>query len=297
MSETNDPAPARSEGFLPKALTVPLVAIMILIFIVFRFPWDAVGRRVAWEISRVSGARVDVSELAPGLSARGPVLRAREVMIQHPAIDRVRVSEFEIAPRFSSSWLSAEPTLRVFARTDLGHADGVLRLGESPAYAGRVTEVDLARIPLRLQASALELAGRLDADADVSLDPGGTLAGRVDFESPSLEVKLPMLPIPLRFHRTVGTVEILDSGDTRISEVRFEGDALEGSLAGEIGLVHRSQSPPIDLEAEIQIKDPTLRSLAPSAGIRLDGAGRAHIVMSGTVDDPRMSVVGEAAPR
>lgn len=297
MSDSNDSARARSEGFLPRSVAIPLVAILLLAFVVIRFPWDAVGRRVAWEISRVSGARVEVDELAPGLSARGPVLRARNVVIHHPAIDRVRVSELEIAPRFSSSWLSGEPTLRVFARTGLGHADGVLRLGASPAYTGRVTEVDLARIPLRLEASALSLRGRLDADADVALDPGGTLAGRVDFESPALELTLPMLPVPLRFDRAVGRVEILESGDTRISDVRFEGDRVEGSLAGEIGLVHRSQSPPIDLEAELVIHDPTLRSLAPSAGLRLDGGGRAHVALSGTVDAPQVTSVREAAAR
>lgn len=277
-----------ADGLLPRAIALPLVAILILVFVLILFPWDAIGRRIAWEISRVSGARVEIGAFAPGLSARGPVLRATDVLILHPAVERVRVAELELAPRFSSSWFSAEPTLRVFARTDLGHADGVLRLGEAPAYQGDVTQVDLARLPLRLQANSLRIAGRLDAQADVALDPGGTLAGRVDFESPNMELTLPIVPMPLLFDRTVGTIEILDTGDTRISDVRFEGEAIEGSIEGEVGLVHRSQSPPIDLGVELIVHDRTLRGLASSAGMKLGREARTRVRVGGTVDSPRI---------
>lgn len=286
MPESNTLTSSGSSGFLPRILLIPLVAILTLVFILLLFPWDSVGRRIAWEIGRASGAQVTVRDLAPGISARGPVLRAQDVTIEHPAIDSIRLSTLEIAPRLSTSWFGGDPTLRLWAETGLGNADGVLRLGSQPAFIGRITEVELARLPLRLKASDVKLSGRLDADADVALNPDGTLGGRVEFESTSLRVELSLLPIPLVFSSATGLIEILESGATRISDVRLDGDVVQGEIAGEVGLVHRSQSPPLDMTARLRIIDPTLRQLAPSAGLRLDANNEARVRITGTADAP-----------
>ena len=297
MSEPTESSSGGSAGFLPKALAIPLAAVLILVFIVLLFPWDAVGRRIAWEISRVSGATVEVVDLSPGLSARGPVLRARDVTIDHPAVGKTRLFELEIAPRLSMSWFGGDPTVRVWAQTGLGNADGVLRLGSEPAYQGLVSEVELARLPLRLEASQLKLSGKIDAEADVALDPNGTLSGRVDFESPSLRIVTPIIPMAITFTRTTGSIEILETGATRITNVRLEGPIFDGEINGEIGLVHRSQSPPIDLTAQVHIKDKILRSLAPNAGLRIDADGNANILLMGTIDEPRIQMPSKAAAR
>ena len=297
MPEVNASNAGRPATGLPRAIAIPLAALLFLIFLVLLFPWDSLGRRIAWEISRVSGARVDVPNLAPALTARGPVLRARDVTIEHPAVDRVRLSELEIAPRFSTSWLSGDPTLRIWARTGLGHVDGVLRLGGEPAYRGRVSEVEIERLPLRLDATDVRLAGRIEADADVALDPNGTLQGRVDFESANLMIQSAQLPLAIAFSAARGGIEILENGATRIDSVELEGDVVEGELSGEIGLVHRSQSPPLDMTGRLVIHDPTLRQLAPGAGLLLSAGGEAEIRVSGTVDAPRITTVGRASQR
>lgn len=288
MSESN----ASANAFLPRAVLVPVAALLVLLFVLVLFPWDSLGRRVAWEISRVSGARVEVNDLSPTFSERGPVLRATDVTIHHPAVDQVRLFELEIGPRFSTSWLAGDPTIRVFAESGLGNIDGILRLGGSPAFEGRVSQVEIDRLPLRLEASDLRISGRIDAEADVALAPDGTLQGRVEFESPSLQIQTPMLPIPIPFSRSLGVIEILETGATRVSGVRLEGDVLEGTIDGEIGLVHRSQAPPIDMVASIQIHDSMLRQLAPSAGIFLDAEGRADIELRGTTDAPQIDPAG-----
>ena len=278
-------------GALPRAILVPACLLLFVAFVVVLFPWDALGRRIAWEINRVSAARVEVDSLSPAISARGPVLRASDVRIHHPAVDQLRIFTLEIAPRFSTSWFGGDPTIRVWAETGLGTADGVLRLGETPAYVGRVLEVELSRLPLRLDADNLQLGGRLDADADVALDPGGTLSGRVEFESPSLLIQTAMLPVQIPFSRATGVVEILDSGATRISDVVLEGDVVTGTLSGEIGLVHRSQSPPLDLRADLRVLDDTLKRLAPGAGLRLAADGSVSLTVSGTVAAPNLQSV------
>lgn len=292
MPETNIPA-SRGGSFLPLVLLISLVALLTIGFIALLFPWDSVGRRIAWEIGRVSGAQVTVRGLSPAISARGPVLRAQDVTIEHPAVDNVRLSILEIAPRFSTSWLGGDPTLRIWAETGLGNADGVLQLGSEPAYVGRVTNVELARLPLRLRASAVKLSGRLDADADVALDPDGTLGGRVEFDSPSLKVEASLLPVALTFSSATGVIEILDTGATRITDVRLDGDVVQGEISGEVGLVHRSQSPPLDMTARLRILDPALRQLALGAGLKLDSNYESRVRIGGTANAPTLTPISE----
>jgi hypothetical protein len=67
---------------------------------------------------------------------------------------------------------------------------------------------------------------------------------------------------------------------------------VEGELSGEIGLVHRSQSPPLDMTGHLVIHDRTLRQLAPGAGLLLSPDGEADIRVSGTIDAPRITTVG-----
>ncbi len=291
MSESNVPVSSGGSPFLSRAILVPLCLLLFLLFATLLFPWDALGRRIAWEINQVSAAQVEVDSLSPAISVRGPVLRATDVSIRHPAVDRVRVFTLEIAPRFSTSWFGGDPTVRIWAETGLGTADGVLRLGDTPAYVGRVTEVELSRIPLRLDTNNLQLGGRLDADADVALDPDGTLRGRVEFESPSLRIQTSMLPVQIPFTRTTGVIEILETGATRISDVILEGEVVAGTIEGEIGLVHRSQSPPLDLRADLRVLDATLRRLAPSAGLRLGPDGAIALRVSGTAAEPKLEPV------
>ncbi len=286
MTESNLSSDGSRWAFLPTALSIPLAALLVLIFVAILFPWDSLGRRIAWEISRVSGARVDVSNLAPALTARGPVLRARDVTIEHPAIDQVRLYELEIAPRFSTSWFGGQPTLRLWAQSGLGNADGVLRLGGEPTFVGSVSEVELARLPLRLDSSGVRFEGTLSVDADVALDPNGTLRGMLVFESQSLRMQTDQLPLEIRFTHAKGTIEILESGATRIDSVVVKGELVEAELSGEIGLVHLSQSPPIDFTAHIRIVDATLRRLAPGAGLMLSSSGEADVRVSGTLDAP-----------
>jgi type II secretion system protein N len=297
VSESTPSLGGSQQATLPLALNLTIAAVVIAFFVVVLFPWDSLGRRIAWEISRVSGARVDVPNLAPAFTARGPVLRAMDVTIEHPAVQRVQLFELEIGPRFSTSWFGGNPTLRLWAQSGLGNVDGVLRLGSEPAYVGSVRDVDLSRLPLRLDASGVRFGGVLSADADVALDPSGTLKGSVDFESPSLTVQSKQLPLAIPFSHATGRIEILESGATRIESVVLEGTVVEAEVSGEIGLVHRSQSPPIDLIMHIRVVDATLQQLAPSAGLRLSSDGEADVRVGGTLDAPQIQPTGRRAKR
>jgi hypothetical protein len=90
------------------------------------------------------------------------------------------------------------------------------------------------------------------------------------------------------FSHAEGVIVILENGATQIESVVFEGELVEGKLSGEIGLVHHSQAPPIDLEAEFRIVDPTLRQLAPGVGIPMSANGKLEVRISGTLDAPEI---------
>ncbi len=280
-----------------KRVVIPVAIAVILLIVAIRFPWDSLARRVAWEISVASGARVTISTLAPALTARGPVLRARDVLIEHPATDRIRLQELEIAPRRILQWLSGAPSLRIWTTSDLGVIDGVLGLGETTSFVGDVHQVELARLPLRLEASGVELSGQLDGVADITLDPNGTLRGRMTFECASLVVTSNRLPMAIPFSRAEGVIEILESGATQIETLTLEGDIVEGQLSGEIGLVHHTQSPPIDLNVTMRIVDPALRQLAPSAGIPVSANGEVDLRIAGTFDAPSFTPSAGGAKR
>lgn len=278
-----------SPGWIPLYLAIPIALLLTLVFIALLFPWETVARRLAYEIGAASGARIQLGELAPAWTARGPVLRARDVSIEHPSVQQLRVAEFEVAPRFSISWLRGEPRLRVYADSGLGVVDGVLLLGAAPAFDGKLSRVAIERLPLRLGSAGVSVAGELGAVADVALDPGGTLRGRVEFESPSLRIEAALIPKPLVFSRATGTLSILENGATRIESVALEGEQVRGTLEGEIGLVHRSQPPPLDLRAELEIVDVELRALAQAARLPVEPDGRASLQIRGTAALPELS--------
>ena len=286
MTDSPPAISSREPQTFSKPVLVAAVVGLVLFFIVLLFPWDSLARRVAWEISTASGGHVTISTLAPAITTRGPVLRARNVVIEHPAVDHLRLSELEIAPRQFLGWLTGTPSLRVWTTTELGEIDGVLRLGESTGFVGNLSRVELARLPLRLDASDVNLDGQLDGTADITLDPAGTLRGRMTFHSTSLVVTSGLLPIALAFEKAEGVIVILESGATRIEALRVESEILEGDLSGEIGLAHHSQSPPIDLNVDLRILDPGLRQLAPAAGIPISDTGQLKLRVRGTLDAP-----------
>lgn len=135
----------------------------------------------------------------------------------------------------------------------------------------------------------MRVAGELGAIADVALDPGGTLRGRIEFDSPSLRIEAALIPKPLLFRRATGVLSILENGATRIESVKLEGDQVRGTLDGEIGLVHRSQPPPLALQADLEILDAELLALAQAARLPIGPDGRAALQIGGTAALPQLS--------
>ena len=163
MPETNLSASGSGSARLTRFALVPACLLVTLLFTALLFPWEAVGRRVAWEINRVSAADVEMRDISPALTARGPVLRARDLVVDHPAVERVRLAELELAPRFSTSWFSGEPTIRVWAETSLVMVE--------------LRQEGLVAVARRFEAVR---EGMREYLTDLAEDEGGETAGRAD---------------------------------------------------------------------------------------------------------------------
>ena len=92
------------------------------------------------------------------------------------------------------------------------------------------------------------------------------------------------------FSRAEGVIVILEDGSTQIESLAVEGDLIEGSLSGEIGLVHHSQSPPIDLLVRLHIVDEILREFAPDASIAGSPDGEISAHVRGTIAAPKVEL-------
>ena len=89
MTRTRLASPAAAPGRIPLLLAIPLAGLLTAVFVALLFPWDAVARRLAFEIGAASGARVAFGALGPAWTARGPVLRARDMRIEHPSVQQL----------------------------------------------------------------------------------------------------------------------------------------------------------------------------------------------------------------
>jgi hypothetical protein len=58
---------------------------------------------------------------------------------------------------------------------------------------------------------------------------------------------------------------------------------VEGSAIGHIGA---PSSPTLDLQVDLHVADPSLRSAIAPLGVRLDSSGKAKLHVQGTLTDP-----------
>ena len=127
------------------------------------------------------------------------------------------------------------------------------------------------------------------AEVDLLLALEGPEALRVAFQAPSYVVKSSGASGIWSFGQSTGIVEILESGATRLDSVRLEGAVVSVSVEGEIGLVHHSQAPPVDLVADLRVEEPSLRRMASGLGLRLDAAGATSVRVQGPLDRPSVT--------
>lgn len=278
------------EAPIPRPLLwigVPIAAfVLIVVFVFLRFPYGEFAPALSRELSAATGGNVSIGDIEPRLTIGGPGIAARDVRIVTASRQRMDIDPLRIRPAWSTSWLRGDPALKIEAESPIGRADGVAVLGDVPAWRGEIVDVDLALIPFSPD-QELGLSGRLTAAASVELTPEGP-SGPLSFDANSGKIDHPAMPIGIEFERISADL-MLGSGvivDVRTFEL--DGPVVSASLEGTVSRGPRPGDPLLDLDVDVEIKNPPMRAMIQGMGIRLDARGRSTFTLGGTASAPRM---------
>lgn len=278
-----------SELELPRSVRriwIPVGCVLLtLFFFLHGFPWDRVGSMASERISALTGARVTMRSLSPSLGLLGPGIAAEGVTATLASGNTIELEHARVRPAWSLSWLRGRPALAVDLRGPLGGAAGTAYLGSEPGFDGRLTDLDLAKLPVTNLGPGAAADGRADADADVRLGPDGPRGTlRIDARDGSLS--LPNVPLALPFATIHAEVELTDAALVQIGAFDLDGPLLAVQASGSVGRAPFLTGAPLQLEVRLDAKDASVRPLLGEAGLRVGPDGAAQVRVLGTVGQP-----------
>jgi type II secretion system protein N len=260
--------------------------LMTSMFVVTGFPYELVTPRIEQAVSTLAGSPVRIGRVALGFAWLGPQLRAYDVDATLASGRRVEVDRLRVHPAWSLSWLRGAPSLVVALRSPEGEVDGTVTLGDAPAFRGELRQVALAVLPTDAVAPGLALDGRADATIDLALAPEGP-SGTVSLDARDGSLTLPLLPIGVPFASLRGAVELGGEQLARVDALDLNGPLLALSVKGTVANAPTALLAPLALDARIEVRDPTVRTLITGQGVPLDADGAAEIQLGGTLADPQ----------
>lgn len=267
----------------------PLVFLLLVAFFVYLgFPYDRVAELVTDTVRRSGGVELEVRELGPHLSWGGPGFQARDVVARAPGGPPVRLDVLRVRPAWSTSWLRAEPALHLSWESPLGGGAGAVVPGER-AFDGRLRDVDLGSAAVQAWLPVPGLDGRLDAEGDLSLG-GPAPAGELRFSVREGSLLVPETPVAVPFESLEGEVVFGDGALLTLRRLELQGPVLAGSVQGTVGAGPgaRWDRAALDLEAELDAREPMARDALRSAGVRLGRSGRTTVRIRGTTARPEI---------
>lgn len=277
------------EAPIPRPLLwvgAPIAALLLIVVFVFlRFPYDEFALPLGQRLGAATGSDVTIGGIDSQLTIGGPGIAARDVRITRPDGRWIGIDALHIRPAWSPAWLRGDPALKIDVDSSVGRSSGVLVLGDVPAWTGEVEDVDLARLPLG-DAGGVAVSGLLVAAADLALGPGFP-TGPLSFDAHTGEIAHPALPIVIGYDRASGDVTLGADPLVDVRALEIDGPLLQASAAGTVRPGRGPGDEQLDLQVEIEIKDPAMRAMLQGLGVRLDGRGRAKFALGGTLSSPR----------
>lgn len=271
-----------------RALAIAAAAFVLTgAFVVAGFPYSLVTARLEQAIEAATGARVDIGRFAIGLHWLVPELRGWDVDVTTPAGRRVHLDRVRVHPAVSFSWLRGRPAIALALRSKaLGEADGTVTVGGEPGFSGELRGVALGPLSL-LEAFApgAVLEGRADATIDLALAETGP-TGTARFTVADGSLTLPVLPIGLPFQSLRGDVAFGGDALAKIESLDLAGPLVAFQAKGTIGTAPIAANAPLDVEATVEVRDPTVRTLIGGQGLALDASGKSQIHLGGTLGSP-----------
>jgi len=280
-------APQAPGGLSPRLVALGVVAAglgLIGLFLAAGFPAERLEPRVRGELASATGAQVRLGSLNTGLSWGGPALTASNVELRWPDGTTLELDRAAIRPAWSLDWLRGVPAWHLDLTGDVGAFRGTLATGEHPRLAGEFRAVVLERIPTSWTGGA-QLSGRMDSELDVAwVDE--QWAGALELRGRDGSFVIPALPIGVPFQR-IDAVLVL-GGDTlaRLESFVLEGPMIAGSAIGSLGSSAQLVRAALQLDLDLEVRDPNIRPLVEQQGLTLGADGRAHLEVGGTLGAP-----------
>jgi len=268
------------------AVVLPLASLLlVVIFALILFPYGRFAHVLTARIAQATGASASLDTLEGGISVGGPSLRATGLLLRWPDGQELLLEGARMRPAWSLSWLRGEPALHLDTKGPAGSLAGTVWPGPGPAFDGRARGIDLSLLPLDHLADPLPVLGTVDAEIDLRSGPNGP-AGEVRFEAREGSIALPQVAFGIPFEKAHGELARSESGAVTVRELELSGPMLSAAVEGSIGPSRRPEDGALDLEMDLSVADPALRSMIQPYGIRFDGKGAAHVRVSGTVANP-----------
>jgi type II secretion system protein N len=258
---------------------------LVLCFVLILFPYGRFREITIGQLAHATGASVSMEDLEGGLSVGGPSLLATNLHLRWPDRGELLLERARARPAWSLSWLRGDPALHVEMAGPAGELAGTVWPGPGFAFAGRVREVQLSLLPLEHLVDPPPILGRLDAEIDMRTGPEGP-TGEVRFRSWEGSLALPQLPFGIPYENAHGVLERSESGSLTVREFELSGPMLSASAQGSIEASDPPEQGALDLEIDLLVVEPALRSMIQPYGIRLDPEGAGHLRVTGTVSHP-----------
>jgi type II secretion system protein N len=262
-------------------------ALLTAFFFAVRFPYDRFREGLVAQLRAATGAEVQMGALSGGLGLGGITLVAEPVSIRWPGGMVLALDRAALRPAWSYSWLLGKPAVHVDLRAPVGRLDGTLWPAPPLAFEGSLHELVLEQLPPEVLAAAQGFAvtGRLDADADLAA-ADGALGGELSLDVREGALSAPGSPISIPFDRLRAELALEPGGAVRLDSASLEGPMVGGSAKGQLGLTADPTESPIDLEVDMTVVDPSLRSTLAPLGVRIGPDGKAKLQLRGTLGSP-----------
>ena len=273
---------------LPRPLLVfglPVAGVLLVAFFIYLgFPYHKLGDRIATEIQRSSGVRIDFEDIGASLQLVAPGIEATGVRATLSDGRSYRIERAMLRPAWSFAWFRGTPAVYAEVESELGGAAGTLLLGEAGGWSGELTQVAVGRIPIPPLEAVGNIDGRLDATIDLVLAEAGP-EGSIEFAATEGSVGLAKFPMDIPFETLSGELSFGGEAFISIERLELDGPMLTASLTGKVLQAASFAQAPMRLEAELTA-EPNLRPAFKNAGVRVDREGNSKVRITGTVESP-----------
>ncbi len=273
---------------LSRTARIAMIALgcaLLTLFLIYRgFPYERLSESLARSLSRSSGARVTIQGLEPYLQLAGPGIEITGMRISTLdgttwSIDRARVR-----PAWSLSWLRFEPAVHTRVEVPGGLAEGVFRLAEPLAWQGRLSEVDLARLPVASLWPGAAFSGTLEGRVDLHSSPLGP-DGIVRLEATDGTLSLPGVRAAVPFDQLTVALKLGENFLFRIQSLRIQSPLFSASVKGSVVRGRSIAEAAVNLQIQLTA-EPAVRPALEAADIRVSADGRATVRVGGTLAEP-----------